>query len=218
MLAELLSELKSREVNIVKVVDISMLPINENRGYSVAILIGVALHPSYIYRIAYENASSLEFTEKEHEVDKLAEWVADYIKAKGYDAYAQSEGNLINGFYDAATKTTSLPHKKIAMMAGLGWIGKSNLLVTQEYGSALCICSVLTNAPLPTQNYPIISSKCGACHICMDICPAKVLYGTKWEEGIHRDLIIDVYHCQTCLKCMAKCPWTQRYMKISVKI
>lgn len=214
MLNELVSELKSRGVNFVKVVDISMLSENEKRGYSVAILIGVALSPSYIFRLSKENIlDCTEFSEKENATDKLAEWAADFIKAKGYKAYAQSERNLINGFYDVETKTTPLPHKKIAMLAGLGWIGKSNLLVTQEYGSALCMCSVLTNAPLPTQNKPIIQSICGECNICKDICPAKVIHGSKWEVGINRDLIVDVYHCEACLKCLANCIWTQKYMK-----
>lgn len=217
MLNQLMSEMKSREVNLVKVVDISMLSVIENRGYNAAILIGIALSPSYIYRMSEENVSDcLEFVEKEHTVDKLAEWVADYIKAKGYKAYAQSERNLINGFYDVDTKTTDLPHKKIAMLAGLGWIGKSNLLVTKEYGSALCMCTVLTNAPLPTQNKPILRSKCGECNICMDICPTKVIHGIKWEEGMARELIVDVYHCKACLKCMINCTWTQRYMKNSI--
>lgn len=212
MYNELLSELKSCGVNIVKAVDISMLSAKENRGYSVAILIGVALSPGYICRLSEENASDCaEFSEKEHAVDQLAEWVADYIKAKGYEAYAQSERNLINGYYDADSKTTPLPHKKIAMLAGLGWIGKSNLLVTQEYGSALCMCSVLTNAPFPTQTKPMIQSICGTCSICKDICPAKVIHGTTWEEGIDRDLMIDVYHCEGCLKCLVRCIWTQRY-------
>jgi epoxyqueuosine reductase len=78
------------------------------------------------------------------------------------------------------------------------------------------MCSVLTNAPLPTQNLPIIRSKCGECNICKDICPAKVIHGTKWEEGMARELIVDVYHCKACLKCMINCTWTQRYMKNSI--
>lgn len=214
MLNELISELKNRGVNFVKVVDISMLSIKENRGYSVAILIGIILSPSYIFRLSKENILDYsEFSEKEHGANELAEWAADFIQAKGYKAYAQSERNLINGFYDVNTKTTPLPHKKIAMLAGLGWIGKSNLLVTEEYGSALCMCSVLTNAALPTQNKPIIMPKCGECTACKDICPAKVIHGSKWEVGINRDLIVDVYNCETCLKCLANCSWTQKYMK-----
>lgn len=214
MLNELISELKNCGVNLVKVVDISTLSVNENRGYNVALLIGITLSPGYIFRLSKENIlDSSEFSEKEHYVNELAEWVAQFIQAKGYKAYAQSEKNLINGFYDANTRTTPLPHKKIAMLAGLGWIGKSNLLVTQEYGSALCMCSVLTNAPLPTQNKTAIMPKCGECNICKDICPPKVIHGSTWEVGINRDLIVDVYNCETCLKCLANCLWTQKYMK-----
>lgn len=214
MLKKLVSELKSRGVDLVKVVDISMLSENEKRGYSVAILIGVILRPSYILRLSKESVLDCSvFSEKENAVDKLAEWTADFINEKGYKAYAQSERNLINGFYDVDTKTTPLPHKKIAILAGLGWIGKSNLLVTQEYGSALCMCSILTNAPLPTQNKPIIQSNCAECSVCKDTCPAKVIHGLKWEEGMNRDLVVDVYHCEACLKCMVNCIWTQKYMK-----
>ena len=35
-------------------------------------------------------------------------------------------------------------------LAGLGWIRKRNLLVTPDFGSAICMCSVLTNTPLRT--------------------------------------------------------------------
>ena len=214
MLNELVSDLKNCGVNFIKVVDISMLSVNENRGYSVAILIGIVLSPSYIFRLSKENILDYSgFSEKENGANELAEWTADFIKAKGYIAYAQSERNLINGFYDVNTKTTPLPHKKIAMLAGLGWIGKDNLLVTQEYGSALCMCSVLTNAPLPTQNKPIIMPKCRECTVCKDICPAGVIHGSTWKIGMNRDLIVDVYHCDACLKCLANCPWTQKYIE-----
>ncbi|MDF3001813.1 MAG: hypothetical protein K0Q48_1932 [Bacillota bacterium] len=218
MLIELNFELEERGVNVVRAVDLSMLQAKENRGYHAAILIGIALSPGYIFRLSKENILDVsEFSEKEAAADKLAEWTADFIRLKGYKAYAQSERNLINGFYDVDTKATPLPHKKIAMLAGLGWIGKSNLLVTREYGSALCMCSVLTNAPLPIQHKPIIRPLCGKCNVCRDICPAKVIHGSNWEEGIHRDLIVDVYHCETCLKCLAHCIWTQKYMKKHLK-
>ncbi|QOX61870.1 epoxyqueuosine reductase [Anoxybacterium hadale] len=214
MLNELSLELKSRGANVVIGVDISTLQAKENRGYYAAILIGIALKPSYIYRLSKENnLDCFEFLQKEAAADKLAEWAADFIRLKGYKAYAQSESNLINGFYDAVTKATPLPHKKIAVLAGLGWIGKSNLLVTQEYGSALCMCSVLTNAPLPIQYRPIMRPFCGKCNVCKDICPAKVIHGMNWEEGTPRDLIVDVYHCETCLKCLVHCVWTQKYVK-----
>ncbi len=217
MLNELISELNTRGVNLVKVTDVSMLSTNENRGYNIALLIGIVLSPSYIFRLSNENIVDYsEFSEKENSADRLAEWTADFLIAKGYKAYAQSEKNLdLHGFYDEITKTTPLPHKKIAILAGLGWIGKNNLLVTQEYGSALCMCTVLTNAPLPPENKPIVMPKCGKCNVCKNICQAEAIHGSTWEIGMDRDLIVDVYHCNCCLKCLANCPWTQKYMKKS---
>ena len=87
MLNELISELNIRGANIVKAVDISMLSVNENRGYSVAILIGIVLSPSYIFRLSKENIiDHSEFEEKEHHTHELAEWTADFIITKRYKA------------------------------------------------------------------------------------------------------------------------------------
>ena len=214
MMNELISKLNNSGINFIKAVDISMLSTKENREYSVAILIGIVLSPDYIFRLLKENISDhSEFGEKEHRADELAEWTADFIVAKGYKAFAQSEENLsLHGFYDETTKTTPLPHKKIAILAGLGWIGKNNLLIIKEYGSAMCICTVLTNAPLPTENKSIIMPKCGKCTVCKDICPMGVIYGSAWKPGMNRDFIVNVYHCDGCLKCLVNCPWTQKYM------
>lgn len=214
MVKELISELNIRGASFIKTVDISMLSQKENRGYDTAILIGMLLSPEFILGLSKETlAVPSEFWEKEHRTQELAEWAADFIIEKGYKAFAQSDGNLINGYFEEATKTTVLPHKKIAILSGLGWIGKNNLLVTEEYGCALCMCTVLTNAPIPTENRQIKMPKCGDCTICKDICPTNVIHGTTWEPGMNRDLIVDVYHCVGCLKCLVHCPWTQRYMK-----
>lgn len=215
MLNELVSELNTRGVNFVKVVDVSVLSAKENRGYKSAILIGIILSPSFIYSLSKDGSQDhTEFSQKEHSADELAEWVANFIIAKGYKASAQSERVLLaDGFYNETTKTTPLPHKTIAILAGLGWIGKNNLLVTQEYGSALCMCTVLTNAPFPTENKSIVMPKCGECTACMDACQVKAIHGSRWEMGIDRDLMVDVYNCTCCLKCLANCTWTQKYMK-----
>lgn len=218
MLKELVFELSTRGANFIKLVDLSMLSGEKKRDYSAALLIGLVLSPGYLLRLSKKNiVDNSEFYEKEDSADQLAEWAADFILEKGYRAFAQSERNLfLHGLYDEMAKITPLPHKTIAIMAGLGWIGKSNLLVTQEYGSALCMSTVLTNAPFPTENRPIIMPKCGVCNVCMNTCQAEAIHGSTWKLGMSRDLIVDVYHCNACLKCLTNCPWTQNYMKRNI--
>jgi epoxyqueuosine reductase QueG len=213
---ELIAQVKKRGANFVKAVDISMLSSRENQGYCNALVLGITLSPGYINRLSQNPSTDYsEFGKKEHDVDELADWTADFLRGQGYKAFAQSEKSLLSreGLFVAQTKRTRLPHKKIAIMAGLGWIGKNNLLVTEENGSALCLCTVLTNMPLAAENQSIIMPKCGDCTVCQDVCPAGVLHGQTWNKDVDRDVIVDVYHCRACLKCLALCPWTQKQIK-----
>lgn len=218
MFEELVLELKKRGADFVCTADISSLSKNENQGYPSALLIGMALSPGYLMQLAKsEKPEQDEFGEKESCTDRLAEWAADFIVSKGYRAFAQSEKVLLeHGMFDETTKTTPLPHKKSAVLAGLGWIGKNNLLVTGQYGCGVSLCTLLTDAPVGAERKQIMQPQCGGCTSCRDICPAGVIHGSTWGFGVGRDEIVDVYHCITCLKCMAVCPWTQKYVKINL--
>jgi epoxyqueuosine reductase len=62
--------------------------------------------------------------------------------------------------------------RMIAHLSGLGWIGKSCLLVTPDFGLRVRFVSVLTNAPLKTIDL-IIEQKCNSCDECVKICSVK---------------------------------------------
>lgn len=215
MVNELTKELKNRGAPIIKIADISMLAENQNHGYETALLLGIPLSSGYLFHLSNANSTDCsEFSEKETAADRLADWAADYIAANGYPAFSQSENNLkAHDFYDDSTKSTTLPHKTIAVLTGMGWIGKNDLLVTRDYGSALCMCTVLTNAPLPADNPPIVLPQCGECTVCTKICPPGALHGVTWSSNISRDTIANIYVCKCCLKCLVQCPWTQKYIQ-----
>ena len=101
---------------------------------------------------------------------------------------------------------------KITGLAGLGWIEKHNLLVNSEYGSAISLCSVLTDAPLKTVLHKPASPLCGDCTVFKDICQVQAISGTSWIPGVRRDDLENVYSCNSCLMCLALYPWTQDYM------
>ena len=61
----------------------------------------------------------------ENTTDELADKLVAVIQKEGYKAISQSEHGIgIRGEYDEKTKSSILPHKKIAIMSGVGWIGK----------------------------------------------------------------------------------------------
>ena len=146
-----------------------------------------------------------------------------FIRKQGFRAYARCTDVVVVD----ADNNSGLPHKTVAVRAGLGWIGKNNLLVTKEYGSAVRISAILTDAPFKTADH-VCHSRCGTCRLCVDACPGNALYGTSWAPGMSREDMIDVDACfktqlrvmeaatgistDLCGKCFAVCAWTRKYI------
>jgi len=146
---------------------------------------------------------------------------ANYLKGLGYEAVAQD--------FDYArpdeNDMTLLPHKTVAVKAGLGWIGRNCLLVTPEFGCAVRLGSIITNASLPFDE-PVTESRCGNCHLCVDNCPGHAIFGKLWQPGMPRDQLLDHHRCTEamfdvmekstgerldfCGKCFAVCPYTRK--------
>ena len=216
---------------IVGFADLSDLPLDIRDGYRYGISIAVELNPEIVKIIG--NGPSLEYYNEYNRannlLNQLAENCAGLLKHKGFDALAKTQSVVVQ---DEKTKTTKLPHKTVATKAGIGWIGKCALLITEGYGSAIRITSVLTNADLDV-GVPITESRCGNCEECKEICPAGAVTGVQWKPGINRD---DFYHaldCRdkikergkglgliegTCGLCIWTCPWTQKHLKKSIGI
>ncbi len=217
--------LAEKGVKFVRFTSISQFSPEQNRGLNTAILFGLSLSPEFIAEVAAnENyvrelvlanrQNDDEFSQKELEVGRIADELTNFLQEQGYRAWSQSDKNQEeNGHYDSKNHTTPLPHKTIAVKAGLGWIGKHDLLTTREWGSAISMCTVLTNAPLQFENTPEMLSRCGNCTICKDVCETGAISGKSWSKGIDRDQLVDVQKCTTCLKCLAHCPWTKSYAK-----
>lgn len=148
---------------------------------------------------------------------------AEYLIGKGYRAAAQTTKSVAY----VGENRTALPHKTVAVRAGLGWIGKCALLVTERYGSALRISSLLTDAPLEASR-PVESSRCGDCTLCKDHCPGGAVTGETWRQGMEREALFDAARCEKtarelaferigktaalCGKCIVVCPYTARYL------
>lgn len=157
------------------------------------------------------------------QIDELTEIAMkgeEYIKSLGYDAFALT---MTRNECDMEKLLSILPYKTIATKSGLGWIGRSALFVTPEYGSAVALGAILTDMPLEFGE-PITDSECDDCTNCQDACPVGAINPQKWNNRLNREDIIDIETCKDyiidqykaglgCTKCMSECKLTQEYLK-----
>ncbi len=218
---EIENKLKNMGGDFVSFVNISNLTNEQNRGFPYAILVGIAIHPKFIKDVFnnpdHVNILDNKYMQTENKAGKVADELTEFLVNKGHKAISQSDAGLLaEGMFNFETKTSVLPHKTIALLSGLGWIGKNNLFITPQYGAAQCLGTVLTDAPLRAALHEPLLPKCGNCNICSDSCEKRVLKGKTWHMTIAREEIIDVYGCDTCLKCLVHCPVTQAYIKNAI--
>ena len=173
--------------------DVSNLAHEAVIGLKNAVSIAVPLNPSIISEISNGPTTNYyqEYNRANNLLADLCGHAADILITEGHKAIAlQPTVKQVD-----LTKTdANLPHKTVATKAGLGWIGKSALLITKKYGPAIRLASVLTDADLDTTE-PIEQSMCGDCRDCVDHCPAKAIKGNNWQLGCSRDSIYDAFAC-----------------------
>jgi len=113
--------------------------------------------------------------------------------------------------FDPVNRIGLFSLKALAHAAGLGWQGRSLLIVSPEHGPLHRLAAVLTNMELqPDQP---IENQCGDCSICVDKCPTHALTLVKFKDyPEHREDVLDLQRClgdDSCPVCIKVCPWTR---------
>lgn len=127
-------------------------------------------------------------------LDLLTSKLASIIQQDGYKALAVPASER----YDDERICAVFSHKLAANLAGLGWIGKSCLLVTPEAGPRVRWSTVLTDAPFKITGGPL-ESKCVECSKCVDICPINAFTGEPFREEEGREVRYDARKCEEYL-------------------
>ncbi len=223
--AQVERRLRNEGASLVGFADVSVLPATLTSGLPRAISIAVRLNPAVVHEIA--NGPTPRYFAEYNRINallaQLSECAATILTGAGYRA---NPVKSTTEQFNPVTLSMPVQHKTIATRAGLGWIGKSALLVTKEYGPAVRLGSVLTDADLQTGT-PTEVSRCGNCRQCVDRCPARAIVGDNWQVGMARESIYDAPTCRAtatrlsneagfratiCGVCIHACPWTQRYL------
>lgn len=225
---EIHQPLNKMGASLVGFADLRELPESARFSMNYAISLAAALDPVIISGIVEGPTPEYheEYKRTNRLLSKLAMEGARLLEICGFKAIPL-EPTVQN--FDQATLRTTLPHKTVATRAGLGWIGRNALLITPEYGPAVRITTILTDARLG-EGKPINSSQCGSCYACVETCPAKAPSGQAWDTSLDRDDFLDVRACYRkakefadehgydstiCGICITACPWTQKYIRLA---
>jgi epoxyqueuosine reductase QueG len=126
-----------------------------------SVLEGIVDHPTRTYQYHYRQVNIL--------LDQIGLRIAGYIQESGHRVFPVPSSQIV----DWGNLTGHVSHKAVARLAGLGWIGRNNLVVNPEYGSRVRYASVLTDLVLPCDRP--VEAGCGACRRCIEACPGGAI-------------------------------------------
>lgn len=135
-----------------------------------AILEEIENQPTPLYFHHYQRVNIL--------LDTIGLTVTAAIQDIGYQAVPIPASQMV----DWKTQKGHLSHKHVASAAGLGWIGRNNLLVHEKFGSRIRLVTILTDLPLAINSPSIMD--CGSCLNCLSVCPAGAIK-VRQEEFDH---------------------------------
>lgn len=186
-----------------------------------AISVGIGIPNDLVDQLADRDGMGVRVSYRMHgykvinaRLDQVTSKLASEIERAGFRALPVPASERM----DSERICAEFSHKMAANLAGLGWIGKSCLLITPQRGPRVRWGTVLTDAPLePSASR--LKSKCGRCTKCVDICPVHAFTGKAFVESEPREARYNARECekyfdrmeeageiQVCGMCLFVCP------------
>lgn len=160
------------------------------------VLADIDIHPTPLYLHHYRQLNFF--------LDRTALLVTAFLRDRNFRALPIAASQIV----DWQNQRAHLSHKKVGRLAGLGWIGRNNLLVSPDYGAQFRLVTVLTDAPLEPDRE--IEADCGDCFECLPRCPARAIRRDKADfdhqacfeqlKEFRRSGLVGQFICGICVK------------------
>ena len=142
-----------------------------------------------------------------HDINKIlnhaARTLADYVNGIPIPATLEGVASQINRVEDYYNVAVS--QRVGAELAGLGWRGKNELIVTREKGCALRFVSIICPDTLAPGTK--MDNQCGSCTACLTVCPflRKKHILKNYREQCRRFIVTLGLSADVCGKCVKAC-------------
>jgi len=188
--------------------------LNENYGQAIELD-----HPNVIVFLVEMNFENMQ---KAPCAETIFESGKQYYRAAEISmtiaAALQTLGFSAKAHYDAHYDIILPP---LAVQAGLGELGRNNILIANKYGSRVRIGAITTDLPLEIDKPIDLGANhfCDICKKCADNCPSNALSNDekenirgieKWPTNVERCYSIWLKYGTDCGICMACCPYSHR--------
>ena len=141
-------------------------------------------------------------------MEKAALETMSYLEGKGHNVliiHPEDE-------FDPINRMGLISLKALAKGAGLGWQGRSLLIISPVVGPIHRCIAVLTNMELLADES--LPNMCGDCSLCVDQCPHHALKLVQFDDHPdHREDVLDIHACkgdEGCKVCLVVCPWIKQ--------
>ena len=165
-------------------------------GLSTLVLSEIEQEPTKLYFHHYRTANMF--------LDQLAFEAARWIQKKGFYALPVPASVII----DWEGQRAHLSHKQIGCLAGIGWIGRNNLLVSEQFGAQFRMATILTDMNLKT-DHPL-TRDCRDCGRCIEVCPVGAIQKQAKDfkhilcfeklKSFQKQNIVGQFICGICVK------------------
>jgi epoxyqueuosine reductase QueG len=199
-----------------------VLPANILERFTKAVSIAIHLADAIVDGI--DRAPTPDYARHYREVnaalDTVTARLVKWINQRGFSAFGVPASQIV----DNTNLLGSISHKAVARMAGIGWQGKSLLIVSPQYGPRIRLSTLLTDMPLSADTP--LKNRCGTCAECTKACPASAIKNVGTNDRYEsREDALCLGRCveqtlrfkacpdigaQVCGVCVKVCPFGKR--------
>ncbi|MCM8781628.1 MAG: 4Fe-4S binding protein [Candidatus Omnitrophica bacterium] len=178
--------------------------IVENLDFAISIAVGLSKKilseivdkPTKLYFHHYRQANNL--------LDHISMRISIFIQQEGFNALPIPASQIV----DWQRQSAHLSHKRIAELAGVGWLGRHNLIVHPNYGAHIRLATILTDMPLLVDKG--LKMDCKECRRCIEVCPVGAIKESQKDfdhlacferlKFFQKQRCVDQYICGICVK------------------